>query len=257
MAFTQVQWSSKVLGKQVGMNVILPDTGTPPFPVFYLLHGLSDDYTIWHRRTRIEWYVRDLPLIVVMPDGYRGFYTNHEEGPAYATYMAEELPAFVERHFAAVSGRAGRCVGGLSMGGYGALRLALGYPERYLAATSHSGALGFGHEPVGESDFRAVEFRRIAGPQPAGSQHDLFELAARAQAAGTLPALRLDCGVDDHLLRHNRLFVEHLRALGIAHEYAEFPGNHNWDYWDLHVQEALVFHCRQLALPANGVSPIR
>lgn len=252
MAFSQVQWSSKVLGKQVGMNVILPDAGKPPFPVFYLLHGLSDDYTIWHRRTRIEWYVRDLPLVVVMPDGFRGFYTNNEEGPQYATYMAEELPAFVERHFAVLGERAGRCVGGLSMGGYGALRLALGYPDRYASATSHSGALGFGHGPVAESDFRATEFRRITGPQPAGSQHDLFQLARLAQRAGQVPALRVDCGVDDHLLAHNRAFTAHLKQLGVPHEYAEFPGNHNWDYWDLHVQEALAFHCRHLGLTTGA-----
>jgi len=248
MAFSQVQWFSKVLGKQVGMNVILPDAGKPPFPVFYLLHGLSDDYTIWHRRTRIEWYVRELPLMVVMPDGFRGFYTNNEEGPQYATYMAEELPAFVERHFGAIPERSGRCVGGLSMGGYGALRLALGYPDRYLSATSHSGALGFGHEATAESDFRATEFRRITGAAPAGSLHDLFALAVRAQRAGTLPALRIDCGVDDHLVRHNRAFTAHLTELGIPHEYAEFPGSHSWDYWDLHVQEALAFHARALGL---------
>ncbi len=248
MAFTQVHWFSKVLGKQVGMFVILPDAGAPPFPTFYLLHGLSDDYTIWHRRTRIEWYVRDLPLMVVMPDGFRGFYTNNEGGPQYATYMAEELPAFVERHFAARPDRSGRCVGGLSMGGYGALRLALGYPDRYVSATSHSGALGFGHEAPPESDFRAAEFRRITGPQPAGSQHDLYALARSARDRGPVPALRIDCGTEDHLLRANRQFAEYLRELGIAHEYAEFPGAHTWDYWDLHVQEALAFHARHLGL---------
>jgi len=252
MAFAQVLWSSKVLGKQIGMNVILPDAGTPPFPVFYLLHGLSDDYTIWHRRTRIEWYVRDLPLIVVMPDGSRGFYTNNEEGPQYATYMAEELTGFVERHFPAIATRAGRCVGGLSMGGYGALRLALGYPERYVSATSHSGALAFGHEPVGESDFRAAEFRRIAGAQPAGSRHDLFALADAVRARGPAPALRIDCGTEDHLVRANRQFIGHLQALGLPHEYAEYPGGHSWDYWDLHVQEALAFHALHLGLAAAG-----
>jgi S-formylglutathione hydrolase FrmB len=233
------------------MNVILPDCGKPPFPVFYLLHGLSDDYTIWHRRTRIEWYVRDLPLIVVMPDGFRGFYTNNEEGPQYATYMAEELPTFMERHFSAQSGRAGRCVGGLSMGGYGALRLALGYPERYVSATSHSGALAFGHDPVADSDFRAPEFRRIAGALPTGSQHDLFALAAKVRQAGNAPALRIDCGTEDFLVQPNRRFVEHLRTLELAHEYQEFPGTHSWDYWDVHVQEALAFHARHLALPVT------
>jgi S-formylglutathione hydrolase FrmB len=237
------------------MNVILPDVGTPPFAVFYLLHGLSDDYTIWHRRTRIEWYVRELPLIVVMPDGFRGFYTDNEEGPPYATYMAEELPAFVERHFTAISERSGRCVGGLSMGGYGALRLALGYPHRYVSATSHSGALHFGHEPVNDSDFRAVEFRRITGPQPGGSRHDLQALAGEAQARGTVPALRIDCGTEDHLLGANRAFVARLQALGLPHEYAEFPGGHSWDYWDVHVQEALAFHARHLGLALPAASP--
>ena len=252
MAFTQVQWFSKVLQKQVGFYALLPDRGTPPWPVYYLLHGLSDDYTIWHRRTRIEWYVRDLPLMVVMPDGFRGFYTNHEDGgPAYATYMAEELPAFVERHFAVRAERAGRAVGGLSMGGYGAMRLALGYPDRYVSANSHSGALMFGSYPANTDDpDRNREYRKITGPDPAGSEHDLKMLSARAVAAGTLPALRIDCGTEDFLLEHNRRFTAHLDSLGAAHEYEEFPGSHTWDYWDTHVREALAFHCRHLQIEA-------
>src|SRR5947208_5810022 len=68
MSLCEVHWKSEVLRKQVGTYVILPDVGRPPFPTFYLLHGLSDDHTAWLRRTRIEWYVRELPLIVVMPD---------------------------------------------------------------------------------------------------------------------------------------------------------------------------------------------
>src|SRR5687767_7633473 len=126
MPLCEVHWSSTVLAKKVGTYVILPEPGVGegPWPVYYLLHGLSDDYTVWQRRTRAEWYVRDLPLIVVMPDGYRGFYTDNADGPAYAQYVAEELPEFVEKYFPARRDRAGRCVGGLSMGGYGALRLA-------------------------------------------------------------------------------------------------------------------------------------
>ncbi|MBN2452554.1 MAG: esterase family protein [Lentisphaeria bacterium] len=248
MAFAQMQWRSEVLGKQVGMAVILPDVGVPPFPVFYLLHGLSDDYTIWHRRTRIEWYVRDLPLIVVMPDGFRGFYTDNAQGPDYATYMAVELPALVQRFLPARTDRGGRCIGGLSMGGYGALRLALGYPERYVSANSHSGALLFGHRNPDPQDARAPEFLRITGPNPAGSTHDLLTLARRCGERGMLPALRIDCGTEDFLLPANREFLAFLKAEGIAHEYAEFPGAHTWDYWDTHVQEALAFHCRHLGI---------
>src|SRR3954465_7321155 len=83
MALCEVHWSSSVLAKKVGMYVILPEpaaAGPGPYATYYLLHGLSDDYTVWLRRSRIEWNVRDLPLIVVMPDGYRGFYTDNAEG---------------------------------------------------------------------------------------------------------------------------------------------------------------------------------
>lgn len=248
MAFAHVSWSSQTLGKQVGMHVILPETGTPPFPVFYLLHGLSDDYTIWHRRTRIEWYVRELPLIVVVPDGFRGFYTNQEQGPAYATYMAEELPAFVERHFGASPLREQRCIGGLSMGGYGALRLGLGYPDRYISTNSHSGAVLFGHLPCADLGRDTPEFTRIFGATPQGSEHDLIALAQRANQRGPLPRIRIDCGTEDVLLEQNRQFHAKLGELEISHEYDEYPGSHSWDYWDDHVQEALQFHCAALGI---------
>ena len=248
MAFCHVQFSSQTLGKAVGANVILPDVGKPPFPVFYLLHGLSDDYTIWQRRTRIEWYVRTLPLIVVMPDGFRGFYTNNEQGPAYANFMARELPAFVERNFPAMTTGKARCVGGLSMGGYGAMRLALGFPDQYVSGTSHSGALAFGNQPLELDGNRSVEFERIIGTNPIGSEHDLFMLAERCHREGNTPALRIDCGTDDSLLESNRSFTGHLAQLGVKHEYEEFPGTHSWDYWDEHVQEALAFHCRHLCI---------
>lgn len=254
MSWCQVAWSSKVLRKQIGMNVILPDVGEPPFPVYYLLHGLSDDHTTWQRRTRIEWYVRQLPLIVVMPDGLRGFYTNHEHGPAYATYLAEELPAFIERNFPARGDRGGRCVGGLSMGGYGALRLALGYPDRYVSANSHSGAVMFGHDALLKDDglFQPYEFTPMVGEEPGGSDHDLYALAAKVVQSVQPPALRIDCGTEDFLLKPNRAFVADLKRIGYAHTYAEYPGSHSWDYWDLHVQEALQFHCRHLGIEAAG-----
>ena len=141
MALIHASFFSKILQKCVQMNVVLPDTGMAPFPVFYLLHGLSDDYSIWHRRTSIERYVAEMPLIVVMPDGYRGFYTDNEIGPACGRYMVEDVIGFVQRAFPARRDRAGRCVGGLSMGGYGALRLALAHPALFVSAPSPSGSI--------------------------------------------------------------------------------------------------------------------
>jgi S-formylglutathione hydrolase FrmB len=253
MPLCDVYWFSNVLQKHVGMNVILPTAGEPPFATYYLLHGLSDDYTGWLRRTRIEWRVREFPLIVVMPDGFRGFYTDNAEGPAYAKYIAEEVVDFVERNFPAKRIRAGRCIGGLSMGGYGALRLALSYPDRYASANSHSGALLYGHlngvrDP---SPLTPLEQRQIFGSEPAGSSHDIFALAAAAKQSAELPKLMLDCGVDDHLIGESRALHDELNRLQIAHEYREHPGAHDWDYWEAHLPEALAFHVRALGLHAE------
>jgi putative tributyrin esterase len=251
VSLCEFHWKSDTLRQHVTTNVLLPEAGAmPPFATLYLLHGLSDDHTGWLRRTRIETYAAAYPLIVVMPQGFRGFYTDNHAGPPYARYVAEELRALVERTFPARAARDARCVGGLSMGGYGALRLALGYPHLFASAHSHSGPLRSG-ERMGPREGGPVsleEFRRIFGSNPAGSNHDLAALARRAKEAGTLPKIRIDCGVEDHLIDDNRTFHAELEQLGVPHEYQEFAGGHSWDYWDLHVREALAFHARAMGL---------
>jgi len=84
MALIHAHFWSEALQKQSALCAIVPDQGNGPFPVYYLLHGLSDDHTIWLRRTRIDSYVSEIPLIVVMPDGHRSFYADHVSGPAYS-----------------------------------------------------------------------------------------------------------------------------------------------------------------------------
>ena len=158
--------------------------------------------------------------------------------------MNKDLVYCVDRIFPTRRSRNGRCVGGLSMGGYGALRMALGRPDLFASATSHSGALLVASGA--KSSLQGPELNRIFGRKPAGSDHDLLELARRCKKAGTLPKIRIDCGTEDFLLEHNRQYHQHLDKMGIAHEYQEFPGNHNWDYWDLHVREALDFHGKNL-----------
>lgn len=248
MAFCDVRWFSPTLEKQVASYVLLPDKGDGPFPVLYLLHGLSDDHTIWHRRTRIEHYVRNLPLIIVMPDGFRNFYTNNHAGRRYADYVARDVVGFVERAFPARRSRDARCIGGLSMGGYGALRLALGYPDLFCSAHSHSGAVLAGRQPTREG---IPEWTQVFGPSPAGTDHDLIHLAERCKRGGTLPHLLLDCGTDDFLYQDNVTFHRELTKLGVPHTYCQHPGSHDWDYWDLHVREALAFHCRNLQITAR------
>jgi hypothetical protein len=99
MAFCEYHYFSPALGRQTAANVLLPEVGKAPYPVMYLLHGLSDDYTMWSRRSNIERHVGNVPLIVVMPDGGRGFYTDAAEGQQFLTAIAEELVDRIDRTF--------------------------------------------------------------------------------------------------------------------------------------------------------------
>lgn len=246
MALCTLHFRSEVLGLQVAACVILPDNARGPLPVFYLLHGLSDDYTIWLRRTRIEVYAEAYPMIIVMPNGFRGFYTNNDNGPAYADYITKDVVGMIDRTFPTRAERAGRAIGGLSMGGYGALRLGLGYPDLFCSANSHSGALTRGS--VKKNADGIPRIANVFGTSPAGTDHDLIVLARKAKIAGKLPAIRIDCGKKDFLIEENRTYHNALLKMKIDHQYAEFPGEHTWDYWDQHVREAMQFHAGNLGI---------
>lgn len=249
MSLLQVRYRSEALVKACSMHIILPDKGEGPFPVYYLLHGLSDDDSIWERRTRIEWYVRDLPLIVVMPDGGRGFYTDAADGLGqHESHLIKDVIGWVERFLPARKDRQGRVIGGLSMGGYGSLKLALKYPQLFGAVAAHSSAIFPPNRPAPSNapEERRRLFATIFGSAFAGSENDLFALSQRLDHK-LLPAIRFDCGLQDGLLDGNREFHTHLERLGIPHEYAEYPGIHDWDYWNEHVQESIAFLWRQIS----------
>lgn len=257
MPLAHYHFSSPTLGKQVQATAILPEitrrSPAGPYPVLYLLHGLSDDSTIWARMTRLENLLRGLPLIVFMPDGYRGWYTNHTDGPAYADYFLKDVVGFAERYLPIKAARSARAIGGLSMGGYGAFRMALEHPGLFASAHSHSGALLTGTTPWTREFMRnnRPEFLKVFGDAPAGSHHDLLHLVRRAVKAGaTLPEMHFDCGTDDFLINDNQSFHAKLTALRIPHTYAEHPGNHDWHYWDTHIPAALAFHAKHLQISA-------
>ena len=257
MAFGEFHYFSAALGKATMCNVFFPEnTGSSgPYPTLYLLHGLSDDQSMWQRRTSLERYVQTLPLIVVMPDGGRGWYSRAHEGADYEGAIIDDCIGFVERTFRADARREARCIGGLSMGGYGAIKLALQHPDKFVSANGHSGAYGFGHAQWRTEE---PEFRRIIGPQATGGPLDLWRIAESASqsigqpndaaTASALPALRIDCGTSDFLIEQNREFHAHLDALKIAHEYEEFAGAHDWTYWDRHIQGAIRFHAGHLGI---------
>lgn len=235
MALIDLQYYSAALDKQQKARIILPQE-PGPYHVLFQLHGLSDDESAWTRWTTIENKVSGLPIAVVMPDGGRGFYCDAVDGFAYGTAIGVELPKLIETWLPTKPGWA---IGGLSMGGYGCLRLALTYSDRFVSAASHSGALTFGRFVHRSDPEFGKEMVRIYGNEPEGGPNDLFNSVLKAHPR---PQIYFDCGVDDFLIESNREFDQFLRSEAIPHEYTEHPGEHTWTYWEEHFPQALEFH---------------
>jgi S-formylglutathione hydrolase FrmB len=253
MALLHVNFSSDTLSLQCAMDVILPQrtlaemqsTPQPKVPTLYLLHGLSDDHTIWQRRTSIERYVEGRNLAVVMPAVQRSFYTDMANGGKYWQFISEEVPAVARSLFPLSEKREDNFVAGLSMGGYGAFKLALAHPERFAAAASLSGAVEIAaivdHDHGDQQDPWIVEMTNIFGDlsKLAGSPNDLRYLAGQAAAAPQKPRLYQCCGTEDFLYKDNLSFRDFIRPLGFDYTYAEGPGEHVWAFWDEYIQKVL------------------
>lgn len=243
MALIHCDFASKTLGLCTSMDVILPQESAGPHPCLWLLHGLSDDHTIWQRRTAIERYVEPLKLAVVMPQVGRSFYTDMNQGGRYWTFVSEELPQIVRTLFPVSARREDNFAAGNSMGGYGAFKLAMRCPDRFAAAASLSGALDLpALIRAGASDAERVKtFRLIFGPDlKVAAADDLFECARRlADRLELKPLLYQACGTGDFLYVDNVHFRDLLRSLGLPVTYEENPGSHDWGYWDQQIQRVL------------------
>jgi len=253
MALLHVNFHSYTLGMATQMDVILPqrplakekadldNESGETYPVLYLLHGMSDDHTIWQRRTSIERYATEYNIAVVMPEGHISWYSDMYHGHKYLTFLTYELPAIVHDMFPRVSTkREDTFIGGNSMGGHGALKLALHRPDLYSAVISLSGALDMRQ---GLGDRRPAEFwENIFGPLDKfeGSANDLISLAEKAAASGKeLPRVFIWCGTEDFLYNHNTVMRDKLTELKYDLTYSECSGNHGWLYWDIHIQDGL------------------
>lgn len=254
MAFLECKFFSESLGLSCAMNVILPQQTRTQIgmagrirgkkhPVLWLLHGMSDDHTIWARRTSIERYAAETGLAVIMPAANLSWYQDMAAGPKYATFLREELPALAQSFFPISPLRKDNFVAGLSMGGYGAFFLALSQPERFAAAASLSGALDAAGIAGGRDDHFRTVMHAAFGPAEkiAGGSSDLFALAKKLIRSGVKPpALYACCGTGDHLLPGNRLFAEHAKKIGLPLVYEEQEGpGHSWDYWDHQIQRVI------------------
>jgi S-formylglutathione hydrolase FrmB len=253
MALVTCDFFSDALEVGCSMNVVLPqpteeqigvdgDPDSRPvprtdFPVLYLLHGLSDDHSAWLRYTSVERYAAAAGLAVVMPAVNRSFYANERTGGRYWDFISEELPTIVGNFLRVSQDPARTYVAGLSMGGYGAMKLALSHPDRFAAAATLSGALDL--DELSSRPERVELFERIFGDS-IPDDADVFKLLAKADAE-TLPRIHVSTGTEDApgLVDGNRRFVAALEEKG-ADVTSDFrPGEHVWSLWDALLPEVI------------------
>jgi putative tributyrin esterase len=244
MALLETRFYSTTLGLSLGANIILPghpEAWREPPAVLYLLHGLSDDHTAWCRRTSIERYAFDYNLAIVMPDAYKSFCCDMAHGSDYWSFVADELPKLVKQWFNVSNDWRKTFVAGLSMGGYGAFKLAMGLPGRFAAAASLSGALDLGAH-IGDdfSQTRLRCFEAVFGDIATlpGSRNDLI---AQLKAMETVPETRfyIVCGTEDYLYKDSLAFRDLATKKGLDLTYEEAAGEHEWGFWDTYIQRVL------------------
>jgi len=245
MAYFRGDIYSQALGMQTGIHVILPDgcEKNSDLRVLYLLHGLSDNCSNWAYKTGIARYAIEYRTAVIMPEVQRSFYTDMRCGPRYFTYVAKELPEICQKIFGLSDRREQNMVAGLSMGGYGAMKCALSFPERYGYCAAFSSACDI-HLRTGNGSIDPNYLRDLKGmfgeslEVPEAS--DLHKLAEK-NAPAAAPRMFLTCGLEDSLLPENREMADILKKLAYDVHYEEWTGDHTWEFWDASIQKAFRY----------------
>jgi putative tributyrin esterase len=234
-------FQSASLGRAMKYRIMLPAgyaRSVRRYPVLYLLHGLMGSYLDWDTRTHLAEYAAPLQLIIVMPDAGDSWYTNSSSHPQdrFEDYIAQDVVPEIDKTYRTIAACHARAIGGLSMGGYGAIKFALKNSNLFAFAGSMSGVQNVARDadfkfPFGEKYIQQLP--EIYGPAggPTRTANDLFALADSASPAG-LPYFWITCGTADYALESNREFVALLRRRRIAYTYEEVPGNHGWTFWD-------------------------
>lgn len=241
---SHVTVTSAALKRRADVTLFVPDDvwGHDDIPIFVLLHGVYGSHWAWamkggaHRIAAKMIAEGSLPTCVLaMPsDGLwgqgSGYVPHADHDPE--RWILDEVPAIAALACPAVGAKSPVCISGLSMGGYGAMHLAGKYPERFAAVAAHSSCTHID---------QLADFTPDNRESLSSADIDVDAFAALRSAGTALPPLRIDCGSDDQLLAHNRALHAALVNAGIAHEYAEYPGGHEWPYWTARLPETLTF----------------
>ena len=269
MALLHCNFMSRSLGRPVPIQVVLPtdkmagpqgQAPQGPFKTLYLLHGIFGDETDWVCGTRLQSWAQDRNLAVVMPAGENSFYVdNPRASRLYGTYIGKELVDFTRRTFPLSAKREDTFIGGLSMGGFGAIVNGLQNPETFGAVCALSSALILDSmmENKEYTDFLMTNkgyYESVFGDldQVRGSDMDYDALAEKVAKEPVKPRFYMACGTEEGLIGVNRAFRDHLQGLGFDVTYEEGPGVHDWYFWDKYILKAMEW--LPLDRPEQGIS---
>jgi S-formylglutathione hydrolase FrmB len=234
---------SPSMQKAPNATVILPDSyhkGGNRFPTVYLLHGHSGSDADWASQTSVGKLADAYDLIIVMPDGgYDKWYVDSPVSPGdkYETYVGEEVVAFIDQRFRTLADKNARAITGLSMGGFGALHIAVNHPATFGAAGSISG--GVDPRPFPKNWNLAAAFGDPVRNAGYWNDQAIINNAQRFVGAGI--DLAIDCGVDDFFAPSNRALHQRMLELKVPHDYSERPGGHTWTYWSNAVKYQVLY----------------
>lgn len=221
----------------------------PPFgklqdiPIVTLLHGVYGSAWIWAHKAGVHFTALKMmeeglikPMVIAMPsDGLWGdgsAYLPHNN-KNFESWICDDVIEAVIENIECTSKKSELFISGLSMGGYGALRMGAKFPTKYKAISGHSSITNINQMQL------FVEEDKSLYDQKQKTDEDVFELML--QNKRNLPTIRFDCGKEDILIAQNRKLHEELKRNDIPHLYQEFEGKHEWPYWEEHIKETLIF----------------
>ena len=261
MVKNQCHFRSKSLFTPVNIEVLLPSffahantveslddvyKKREKYKTLFLLHGATEDEISWLSYTNVEKYADKHGLAIVVASVGNSWYSNLKHGPAYWTFISDELPRFVRSVFPLSDKREDNYVAGLSMGGYGAMKLALCKPEMFSAAMCLSGGVDMSHE-LGEMrntprdpTCYPTKYYFPSLDELGEDAVDLFKKIELYKKDGTkIPRIYLACGTEDFTYEGNKKFVKFLAEQSVDYSFEEGPGAHTWDFWDHYIERAL------------------
>ncbi len=246
MAFINIKFFSESLRMQSEVYVVIPQRSSvgeigiennakhEKYKCLFLLHGLTDDHSVWMRRTSIERYASEYGICVVMPCAHRSFYTDMKYGGKYYTYIAKEIPRVI-REYLPVSGKPeDNYIAGLSMGGYGALKIGLKEHGAFCAVAGMSSVAD-----IRRKDFAQAQIPIWGENLDIPDEDDLFYLVEHSAKYSDRPRIYMSVGTEDFMYKDNVRLKENIEKLDYDFTYIEKPGTHCWEFWDDQIQAVL------------------